>query len=330
MAGRASRTLLTLLSNALLPILAGLVLGYVAGLRRVVDNQNIKSLVVFLMSFALPCYLFETIERSSPVDLFAQRDLAAVLAVVYLATFAFTFVFPPPSHLRSTSDSAVLALTLAFPNATAVGLPLLETTYGPSGNVVCAAAIAIGAITISPITLAILEGANRREKARPFVLILLSSVWKAMKRPVVWAPVLGIVAVALGVHLPTYAERTLSLIGSATAGVALFITGLVVSAQPFQLDLRVCLWVLLKNIGQPVACLILAGLFLPVQQVRYAVLICAIPCGFFGVVFGKGFDSTPQDASSSLIASYIVGIITLAGWIVFLNHLPQGFLWPRR
>ena len=42
---------------------------------------------------------------------------------------------------------------------------------------------------------------------------------------------------------------------------------------------------------------------------------------FFGIVFGEDFDATPEMASSSLVASYLLGIFTLAGWIVFLSHL---------
>lgn len=303
----------------------GLAVGYLAGLRKLVDNRDIRSLVTFLMSFALPCYLFATIGSAARTDLFEERRLVAVLAIVYLTTYCVTYVSGRLSRQRSTSNSAILALTLAFPNATAVGVPLLLAAYGPTGNIACAVGIAIGAITISPLTLAFLEGAHGKTAA-PFVSNLFSALWKAIRRPVVWSPVLGIVAVALGVHLPLYAARTLSIFGSATAGTALFITGLVVSALPFHFDWRICLWVLIKNIGQPVACLAVARLLLPVEQVRYAVLICAIPCGFFGLVFGKSFNLTSQDASSSLIASYILSVFTLAGWIVLLNDLPQGLL----
>jgi predicted permease len=49
--------------------------------------------------------------------------------------------------------------------------------------------------------------------------------------------------------------------------------------------------------------------------------LSAIPCGFFGILFGEGFDATPEVASSSLIASTVLGIFTLAGWIVFLDRL---------
>jgi len=37
---------------------------------------------------------------------------------------------------------------------------------------------------------------------------------------------------------------------------------------------------------------------LNIEQTRYVTLISAMPCGFFGVVFGRGFDSNPKLASS--------------------------------
>jgi malonate transporter and related proteins len=46
------------LTNALVPIFAGLLLGYLAGRWKFVDNQNVRTLIMFVMSMALPCSLF--------------------------------------------------------------------------------------------------------------------------------------------------------------------------------------------------------------------------------------------------------------------------------
>jgi malonate transporter and related proteins len=62
-------------------------------------------------------------------------------------------------------------------------------------------------------------------------------------------------------------------------------------------------------------------LHLSLSQTRYVTLISAIPCGFFGLVFGKGIDANPKLASSGLIESYVLGVVTLAMWIVVVNHL---------
>ena len=46
------------LADALVPIFAGLLLGYIAGLNGAMDNENVETLITFVMSFAIPCSLF--------------------------------------------------------------------------------------------------------------------------------------------------------------------------------------------------------------------------------------------------------------------------------
>jgi predicted permease len=251
-----------------------------------------------------------------------QSGLVVALGIVYLALFFTTWFVDRRMFGSGAADSAVLALTLSFPNATAVGIPLLDAIYGPSAAAATAMGIAIGAVTISPIALAILESSNLKDHGASPAAQIGRSMWKAVKRPVVWAPVLGILAALVKLHLPNYAGRSLTLLGSATAGTALFLTGLIVSAQRFSLSGRVMAAIVAKNFLQPALCLGVAWLIgLSVTETRYAVLLAAIPCGFFGLVFGKGFNSSPLTASSSLIFSYILGIFTLAGWIVLLGRL---------
>jgi predicted permease len=273
------------------------------------------------MNFALPCSLFTAIAHTDRLMLRSQSGLVAVLGLVYLALFFLTWFFERRVFHASPADSAVLALTLGFPNATAVGIPLLDALYGPSAAAATAMGIAIGAVTISPITLAILERSTFKGHALSPAAQIRSSMWKAVKRPVVWAPVLGVLAALIQLHLPDFVNRSLTVVGNATAGAALFLTGLIVSAQRFSLDGRVIAAVVAKNLLQPALCLAIAWMIgLSVVETRYAVLIAAIPCGFFGLVFGKGFNSSPLTASSSLIFSYIFGTATLAGWIVLLGH----------
>jgi malonate transporter len=302
--------------------LQGCCLGTLQGLRNVVDNRNVKSLITVVMSFALPCSLFVTIARTPPDLLWSQSKVAVALAIVYFVVFGLTHLAAQRLGKSTAADSTVLALTLGFPNATAIGLPLLLAAYGNDAVVSVAVAIAIGSITISPITLAILESSTVEGQALSPMTRIWTSAWKAIKKPVVWAPVLGVLAVTIDFHIPTYAERSLTVLGSATPGTALFLTGLVVSAQRFKFTWSVGWSVFAKNLLHPTLGLLIARcLSLPLEATRSVVLISAIPCGFFGIVFGKGFEATPEVASSSLIASYVIGIFTLAGWIIFLSHL---------
>jgi malonate transporter len=314
--------MIKILADALVPIFAGLLLGYIAGLRGGLDNQNVRNLIVFVMSFAVPCSLFLSIAQTPRAALREQAGAALVLLIVYAVLYAVSFFWARSSQKLDNSKSADLALTVSFPNSAAVGLALLVSVYGSQSVATVAMSIALGSITISAITLAILDAERGPSgdglSVRHFALSLLNS----LKKPIVWAPVAGLVFSCAGLQIPTYASRSLAMIGSAASGSALVLTGLVVSAQKFDLGGSTLVAVFLKNLLQPGLALGIAMLLhLSLPETRYVTLLSAIPCGFFGIVFGKGYDVNPKLASSGLIESYVLGVVTLAAWIVILNHI---------
>jgi predicted permease len=295
------------------------------------DNQNVRTLITFVMSFAIPCSLFLAIASTPRTALREQAAAGLVLAIVYAVLYAVSFVWTRSRENLNASDSSVVALTLGFPNSAAVGLPLLASVFGSRATVTVATSLAIGSITVSPITLAILERSRRGSagvsgtglsgKSSALRQITLSLI-HSCKRPIVWAPLLGLAFSCADLTLPSFIHRSLAVMGSAADGSALVLTGLVVSAQKFEIRGNTLIAVLLKNILQPAIALGICMLIhLNIEQTRYVTLISAMPCGFFGVVFGRDFDSNPKLASSGLIASYLVGVGSLAAWIVIVNHV---------
>jgi len=133
-----------ILADAMAPIFAGLLLGYIAGLRGVLVNQNVRNLIVFVMSFAVPCSMFLSIAQTPRAALGDQTGAALVRAIVYFVLFAATFVWARSSEKLPASDSSVLALTISFPNSAAVGLPLLAVVYGAKSLDTVATSIALG------------------------------------------------------------------------------------------------------------------------------------------------------------------------------------------
>jgi malonate transporter and related proteins len=314
--------MIKVLADALVPIFAGLLLGYIAGLRRIMDNQNVHNLIVFVMSFAVPCSLFLAIARTPRAALREQAGTALVLVIAYSVLYGLSFFWARSGEKLRARDSGVLALTISFPNIAAIGLPLLADVFGVKSLVTVATSIALGSVTISVVTLTFLEADGNGSGDAFSIRQVGPSLARAVKKPIVWAPLLGFVLSCAALHLPSYLDRSLTVLASAAAGSALVLTGLVVSAQKFVLGPKTLIPVLLKNALQPALALGLAILLhLSIEQTRYVTLICAIPCGFFGLVFGKAFNSSPQLASSGLIASYVVSVATLPVWIVIVNHI---------
>ena len=308
-----------LLLDTFIPIFAGLLLGYVAGRRGLLDNVNVKNLIVLVMNFAVPCALFSTIIRSSRAVL--QQHIAAslVIAFTFCSLYVISYFYARRFLRMAVSESSVLALTIGFPNVAAVGLPLLAGAYGPNSAVTAALSLAIGAITISPLTLELLEADKQSGGAGVSLRTMLRTFPQAVSRPVVWAPALALIGAYFGVRLPSFATGTLTTLGSAAAGSALILTGLVVSAQRFRFSFGVLFTVVAKLLIQPLLALGVTLLFrMSPGVIRDITMINAIPGGFFGVVFGKGFGVTSETASSGLIATYAVGCVTLPLWMLVL------------
>jgi malonate transporter len=307
------------LLDALVPIFAGLLLGYIAGRRGMMDNVNVRNLIVLVMTLAIPCALFSVISQTSWAVLEEQISTALMIAWIFAVLYAGSYFWARRSLKMSVSDASVLALTVGFPNSAAVALPLFATSYGPTSTVTAALSIAVGSITISPVTIALLEADKSSQGNGISLTTMLSSFPRAFARPVVWAPALALVWVYFGLHLPSYINRTLTTMGSAATGSALVLTGLVVSAQKFRFDKSVVWTTAAILLIQPLFALAMTLLFhMNHTQVRDITVISAIPGGFFGLVFGKAFNATPDAASSGLIASYGAGAITLAAWMLVM------------
>jgi len=312
-----------LIITALLPVFLVMGLGYFAGRRKLIDNQNVASLNVMLMQFALPLTLFISIARTPRTVIVDNAPLALALALGLSITFGFVAWMQQRVFRLSLGDTAVDTLTISFPNFASIGLPLLLPIFGPQAALTVAIAIAVGAVTISPMTLAMLE-MNKARKAResgsnggsaPASILGQFGValGRSVRKPIFIGPILGLLFALSGLQLPPLVATGFGPLTAATAGLGLFLTGLMLSAQAIQVSGNVVFGVLVKNIAQPLLVYGLAtALGLPEQTARQAALLTAIPGGFFGLVFGASNGVRPPVAGATLVVSSLMGIVTLS------------------
>jgi malonate transporter len=147
--------------------------------------------------------------------------------------------------------------------------------------------------------------------------LVFRAVGRSLLNPVVLSPIIGIAVAFLDIPLADSIRQAFTLIGQATGGVALFLTGLILSSQPLLVNPNVISGALLKNLAQP---LFVAGLImlLPMHRdtARAAILLTALPSGFFGVLFGLRYGVQSHEAGSTLIVSTILSALTLAAALI--------------
>src|SRR5260221_1349078 len=309
-----------LIAEGLVPIFFVMFLGYFAGARRIIDNQHIASLNVLLLTFVLPVALFVGVAQTSRGGLEENGKLFLVLVISMLVIFGITFALNHYVLRLSPGENAVQSLSVGFPNFAAVGLPLLGSIVGPGSAVSVAVSVAAGSVFISPLTLAVLEARGKAADSSPHPIA--TALFHSVCKPVVIAPVAGLVVALLGIHLNEVVSHALNLIGATAAGLACFVTGLVLSAQPLRLDATVAVGLLIKNIVLPlVACAIALALGMSGEIAREAILLAAIPTGFFSILLGLDYGVRSQAIGSTLTLSSLVSVITLTAAILLTSQM---------
>ena len=301
---------------ALAPIFFVLLLGYGAGRLRLVENHHVDSFNVLVMNFALPASLFVATASATRSQMLGQWPLFAILGVMMLLMHLGWYSYQRIAKGASRADASLQALTIAFPNLAGVGLPLAASVLGPAGAVPVAVAIASGSIIISPFSLLLVEMNNTTQVSMRQVL---KAMQRALAKPVVWAPALGILFSLCELHLDSVAKSCLLLIGYSAPGVALFLTGLILSSQAFEMDWKIVWATIAGDILRPVLTAVMVFILpVPGETAKIAILMAAVPSGFFGILFAINYKQDSATMGSMVIASTLFSILPIATVIVLL------------
>jgi malonate transporter and related proteins len=295
---------------SLVPVFLVMLLGFVAGLTKDIDNWDIGSLNALVMDFALPAALFTAMAQTPRDAMIGQGPLALVLLLAMGVVFASTYFIQVCWFGTGRKESALLALTASGPNVGSAGLPVIVSVFSRSASVSVAVAVAVAAIAVTPASLVLLEVANT---SRPALCAIIRG---ALMKPIVIAPVAGLLFSISGVSPPQFVESALTLVGQGASGASLFLTGLVVSAQPFRFNANVGTSVVLKNLLQPVLAGALSMLLLANAEARVAVVLTAVPSGAFGVLLAVRYGAPAVQIGSTLVVSTVASVFTLGASIV--------------
>jgi malonate transporter and related proteins len=317
---------------ALVPIYFVLLLGFTAGKRGIVKRAHVGGLNTVVMSFALPASLLAATAATPRAAMLGQWPLLVTLVVAMMLIYPLWYLLQRRALRRSVRVSAIQSLTVALPNYAAAGLPIVTALLGPDHIVPVAVAIAAGSLFPSPITLALLELASGAPVAKAagggkpvgepsagHATHVVAAIGRAFLKPIVLAPAAGILISLAGWRLPTLATPALRQMGQVAGGLALFVTGLILSMQRFRLNGNVVLATIVVTVIQPLLAFVVArALGASADVLKMSVLMAALPSGFFGILFGANAGFSSEDSGAIVIASTVAGAGTLALSIAWL------------
>ena len=309
--------------TALAPVVVTLLLGFVAAWHQDFGVKDAAVLNRMVLLYAVPVALFVGTVGTPRSELVQDVTFAVAMCVAIVGMYTLVFLFFRFMLRFSLSESVLAALAASAPAAPFMGEAILGDLLGKGSAISIAIASLVINLVVVPVTIFGLELGKTpiASTARPARHSGFSEkLLETFKEPMVWAPLLAFALVLCDLKIPPILGHGLSLLSHASAGVALFASGIMLAAYKIKIDWIVSLLALLKNVLQPA--LVLGGLLWlgyggPV--VAKAVLTTAIPTMPIVIVLAVQYQVAEVQASSTLFLSVVGSIITM-GVFIALTH----------
>lgn len=334
--------------GALIPVAFILLLGYLAGRHHAFDDDQTAGLNELALNFALPASLLVSMATIKRASLLSEVPLLGVLVIVLGGGYLLFYALARKLGHRTHVDSALLALATANCAIPVYGTAVLGGLFPKVGPVV----VPLGALVINiaqvPVALALLDSGARADQrtagavaaaagssapsassgtttktvtapaAAPSPSVSLgSTILSTLKKPLVIAPLAGIAYSLTGLSVPKVAASSLTLLGEATSGVALFAAGIILVSNPPHFSRLVISLLAVKAIALPAAAYALVSIFSVSGQLsQQTVVAFTLPTGVLVVQLSLRYKTFTREAASMMFFSTILTFVLLP--VVFL------------
>jgi len=216
----------------MIPVVFVLALGYAAGRHHSFDDDQRKGFSSLALQYALPASLFLAMANVDRRLLLQQGPIAVVMLIGYSGLFLLGYWILRVMRVGKLK-ATLYSYTVSSTAVPIYGLTVLVPIYGSQigSGVVGLAALVTNLAQVS-VAIYLLEASASNSDEHP-------SVWRTVGRsalnPLVWAPVLGAIFALLSWQPSSLVAAGLAPLAVSAAGVAIFASGLVLSAYPVKL-----------------------------------------------------------------------------------------------
>ncbi|HEY2472920.1 MAG TPA: AEC family transporter [Terracidiphilus sp.] len=334
---KTDMAILSTILGALLPMVVTFLLGFVASWRHDFGSKDASTLNRMVLQYAVPLALFAGTVMTSRKVLSEDLPLVIALCVGIIGFYCVVFLFSRLFLHMHMGGSALAALTASAPAVPFVGPAVLGDLFGGLSAIPIAIASLVINLTVVPITILLLaldsKGGDSQNKSsllqagrdpasapKSYVSVFTGRLAETVKEPIVWAPVLAFIIVLSNIRIPQLIIHSLTLLGHASGGVALFACGIVLASGKIKVNRYVLFFVFLKNIIEPFLVLgSLRWMAYGNPVVSEAVLTTAIPAMPIVLMLALQHRVAQEEAASSVFLSVMGSIVTM-GVFIALTH----------
>lgn len=308
---------MSVIVNAVFPLFALILLGYVVARRRLMGPGSVDSLNKFVVWLALPALLFQAMAKFTWQDINQPGYVAATVAAIAVV-FAVSY-FADRKRGGRLADRSIESLAASYSNSGFMGIPLCLMVFGDDSLPAVILAMLLTACGLFAFSIVLIEVDLQGS----------GSVWRTtrkvalsvLRNPLVAAPLAGGVVAAAGLPLPGAVEQFTTLLGAAASPCALVTIGMFL-AQGQATERNGVVWriVALKLFAHPLATWVLVRWVfdMPPLWANAAVLLSALPVGTGPFMLAKLYDREAAVSSRAILFSTVLSVATVSVLVVLL------------
>ena len=308
--------------NGVLPVAFVIALGWMAGWFKLLKHEDAGVLAVLVIRFALPLALFEGAIRTAPSKL-SNLGFVGCLTLGLMGSYLLALVLGRVVFKHDLRTAIMQALVCGYPDMAYFGAPILAAMFGASGFLAVLVGNLITSIVMIPLTMILFRVSGKREAGHGWedaAHILGSSLVNALKSPIVFLPLAGIILSFAHVTLPGPVLASVDQIAKAAGGVSLFALGLMLYGEKISVNREIVFNIGLKNFVQPALMVLGTFIFGLKGELASQVLITgAVPTATAAAMFALRNKVYTAEATSTIFISTVLGLFTEALLIAFLR-----------
>ncbi|MGG7447557.1 AEC family transporter [Kosakonia oryzendophytica] len=309
----------SLLLQSLFPLVFIMLLGWLSGKLGYTRREDATVLATVVIRFALPFHLFIGALNTNPEKI-KNFSFMAVLIIGLMGSYLLTLILSRYVFRHDIKTSAIQSLVCAFPDMAYFGAPVLAVLIGPEGFLGVLIGNLITSVFMIPLTIILIRMGDKNadsEALHPGKLILQNLV-RAVRNPIVWIPISGVLLSLAGVQLPHLLSAPIEMVGKIAGGLSLFALGLLFYGERPSLNLQTFTNISIKNLIQP-AMMAAAGLAFGLSHtlMQQVVIIGATPSAIAAGMFALRSETYIESASSSILIGTAIGVLT-EGIMIYL------------
>lgn len=303
----------------LFPIFFLIFLGWISGRKQIVHIDSSKGLASMIMLYGLPALLLKSTLGLDPKALLDKGQLLTWLIgyglIFFITLFVFKFILK-----KEPKEGVLGAITTTFPNTAFMGIPIVIKLFGNGGYGAIVVSSIVVSVTAIPLTLVLMDVSSGDKKLS--VKEILKVIIRALLKPLVIAPLLGLMLVLTGVKLPKVAMDTLVLVGDPTPALLLFTLGLTMSGFRISISKDIVWVVVLKNIVFTIIITLLAFAFgLKGDLLKETIILASLPPATICSTIAINYDKYVLETTSSTMIATLLSILSTGAVIYLMSFL---------